>query len=94
LRVLIEAHENDLPAARANAQAIVAVLDRASITIPRLLHGVDAGAWGSVEDAIKRGYDTRVGLEDMLWLPDGTPAADNAALVVTATQLIAAHAPR
>jgi len=91
LRVLIEAHENDWEAARANAQAIQAALDRAGINRPRLLHGVDAPAWSLAEDAIKQGYDTRVGLEDMLVLPDGTPAADNAALVAAAVQLIAAH---
>lgn len=91
LRVLIEAHENDYQAARVNADAIEAVLDRVSIHRPRLLHGVDAGAWNMVADAIRRGYHTRVGLEDMLVLPDGSLADDNAALVAVAVQLIAAH---
>jgi uncharacterized protein (DUF849 family) len=43
LRVLIEAHAPDLLAARQNAAAIIAILDRAGIDRPRLLHGVDAG---------------------------------------------------
>ncbi|MGN6634958.1 MAG: 3-keto-5-aminohexanoate cleavage protein [Oryzihumus sp.] len=33
---------------------------------------------------MRRGLDTRVGLEDTLRLPDGTPAPDNAALVAAA----------
>ncbi len=94
LRVLLEAHENDLSAARANALAIEAALDRAGIILPRLLHGVDAGAWGLVQDAITRGYDTRAGMEDMLVLPDGTPAEHNGALVTAARQVIVAHGAR
>ncbi len=93
LRVLIEAHENDLSAARANAVAIEAVLNRAGITLPRLLHGVDAAAWVLVGDAITRGYDTRAGMEDMLVLPDGTPAEHNGALVAAARH-VAVHGAR
>lgn len=92
LRVLIEAQEDDLHAARANAAAISTILDHAGVELPRLLHGLNAPAWELVRDAIAHAYDTRVGLEDMLHLPDGTLAADNAALVTAATQLIAAHA--
>lgn len=33
-----------------------------------------------IELAAKRGYDTRIGLEDTLVLPDGTRARDNAEL--------------
>jgi uncharacterized protein (DUF849 family) len=47
-----------------------------------------------VQDAIERGYNTRVGLEDMLHLPDGTPAPHNAALVMTAAHMITTYAVR
>jgi uncharacterized protein (DUF849 family) len=36
------------------------------------------------------GYDVRVGLEDVLELPDGRPAAGNAELVAAAVALITA----
>jgi uncharacterized protein (DUF849 family) len=39
--------------------------------------------------ACSRGYDTRVGLEDILTLPDGKRARDNADLVAAAAQIIA-----
>jgi len=94
LRVLIEAHDPDLEHARHNAAAIIAVLDHAGVDRPRLLHGVDAGAWGMVRNAIERGCDTRVGLEDMLHLPDGTLAPNNATLVAAATHMIREDAVR
>jgi uncharacterized protein (DUF849 family) len=94
LRILIEAHDPDLAHARRNAAAIIAVLDHALIDRPRLLHGVDAPAWSMVQNAIERGYDTRVGLEDMLHLPDGTFAPNNAALVAAARHMVGEYAVR
>lgn len=94
LRVLIEAHDPDLAHARRNADAIIMVLDQAGIDRPRLLHGVDAPAWSMAQYAIERGYDTRVGLEDTLYLADGTLAPNNAALVTAATQMITKYAVR
>jgi uncharacterized protein (DUF849 family) len=88
LRVLLEPHQDDLTAARANFVAIEAVLDRAGVRLPRLLHGAGAAAWGILDEAIRRGYDTRVGLEDILVLPNGTQTPDNAALVAAAAQMI------
>ncbi len=90
LRVLLEPHQDDFAAARANFLAIEAVLNRASVRTPRLLHGAGAATWGIFDEAIKRGYDTRVRLEDTLALPDGTQAPDNAALVAAAVQMAAA----
>jgi uncharacterized protein (DUF849 family) len=54
----------------------------------RLLHGFDAMAWVFIELAAMRGYDTRVGLEDTLVLPDGTCARDNAELVAAARRIL------
>ena len=88
LRVLLEPGEPSLAAARANASAIERLLDAAAIGVPRLLHGDDATAWPLLEDAIARGIDTRIGLEDTLLLPDGAPASSNAALVAAAFALL------
>ena len=51
---------------------------------PVLLHGMDATVWPLVDEACRRGFSTRVGLEDGAWLPDGSIAASNAALVAAA----------
>ncbi len=54
---------------------------------PILLHGEDAAAWPVLRRAQALGLDTRIGLEDTLTLPDGSPAPDNAALVRAALGL-------
>ena len=86
LRILIEPQDATLEAALTNIQSIEALLDRAENQISRLLHGLDTTAWDLVHEAVNRGYSTRVGLEDMLMLPDGTSAHDNTALITAARQ--------
>ena len=39
-----------------------------------------------IDEAIGRGYDSRVGLEDTLVLPDGSPARDNVELMIEAVR--------
>lgn len=51
---------------------------------PILLHGTDAGAWPVLRLARRLGLAARIGLEDTLFLPDGSPARDNARLVSAA----------
>jgi uncharacterized protein (DUF849 family) len=46
-----------------------------------LQHGEGATTWPVLEDALRRGLDTRIGLEDTLHLPDGALAEGNPALV-------------
>jgi uncharacterized protein (DUF849 family) len=85
LRILLEpAQEAGDPHVR--LQGIEATL--AGVAAPRLLHGFEAATWAFIELAAQRGYDTRVGLEDTLVLPDGTRAHDNAELVTAARHLI------
>ena len=55
-----------------------------------LLHGEGSTCWPALELAAVWGLATRIGLEDTLTLPDGSPAPDNAALVDQARRLIAA----
>jgi uncharacterized protein (DUF849 family) len=81
LRVLVEIEEQDEATARAVAAAIVEVLDIAGIGLPRLLHGFEASVWPLHRDALARGLDTRIGLEDGSLLPTGERAAGNVALV-------------
>lgn len=84
LRVLLEPDEQETDAALATVAAIEAILDRAGDATPRLLHGLGATAWALLDAAFARSYDSRIGLEDVLTLPDGSLAPDNAALVAEA----------
>jgi uncharacterized protein (DUF849 family) len=88
VRVLLEPEEQDTDAALATVVGLDALLDRGGIWRPRLLHGTGATAWPLFAAAAARGYDTRVGLEDTLTLPDGRPAPGNAALVAAARRLL------
>ena len=69
------------------AQQVNDALDSAGSTCPRLTHGMHDWTWPLVEDAFRRGHDTRVGFEDSVLLPDGTRAASNAQLVEAAFAL-------
>lgn len=87
LRILIEPAEGSCRA-RGNLQQIEAALN--GVTAPRLLHGLGPCAWDFVELAAKRNYDTRIGFEDTLTLPDGSRAANNAVLVAAARRMVLA----
>jgi uncharacterized protein (DUF849 family) len=82
LRVLAEITETTPQAAVRAATGLLAELR--SVAVPILLHGEDATAWPVLHLAATRGLDTRIGLEDVLHLPDGSPAPSNAALVQAA----------
>jgi uncharacterized protein (DUF849 family) len=71
----------------AHAAQIHAALDDIGVTAPRLEHGDGEWTWPLVEDAFRRGWATRVGFEDSIYLPDGSVAADNAALVAATVAL-------
>lgn len=89
LRVLIEINEEDFSAGLAAAQGIITLLDRAGILLPRLLHGRDATMWRFYREALQRGLDGRIGLEDGKHLPSGLEAESNAALIRAARALAA-----
>jgi uncharacterized protein (DUF849 family) len=87
LRVLVEPVD-----AGARALAVVdeihAALDRVGVAAPRLQHGDGEATWVLLRDAIRRGIDTRVGLEDTQHQPDGTRTAGNEALVRAAAGFV------
>jgi uncharacterized protein (DUF849 family) len=88
LRILLEPAEASC-SARMNLRQIEATL--AGVERPRLLHGLGHCAWDLVALAAERGYDTRIGFEDTLRLPDGTRAASNADLVSAACRIVRFH---
>lgn len=88
LRVLLEPQEQEMEAALGTVSEIEKVLDSGRVELPRLLHGTEATAWPMMKEAINRGYDVRIGLEDTLVLPDGRMARDNAELVLEAVRRV------
>lgn len=80
-RVLLEPRERDSARALEIVSDIEYELDSEGVTAPRLLHGFGPTTWPLIDIAIVRRYDTRIGLEDTLTLPDGSLARDNAQLV-------------
>ena len=81
VRVLVEPDEQDPAAAVALAGSIEDALARAGVTAPRLHHGVGVATWAVIAAAAGRRLSVRIGLEDVLTLPDGAPAAGNAELM-------------
>jgi uncharacterized protein (DUF849 family) len=81
-RVLVEPRSENAGEAVAMARDIDAALDRVFVRAPRLHHGVGAATWAVLDAAVPIGREIRIGMEDVLTLPDGRRAPDNAALVV------------
>ena len=86
LRVLVEMSAD--ATAASEAEAIIATLRSAGVTLPILLHGQGTSVWPMVEMAAAQGLATRVGFEDGQDLPGGALAASNAALVAAAARML------
>jgi len=87
-RVLVEPVD---VAAEDGVQVVVAIhgtLDRFDLRVPRLQHGDGEATWVLLRDAIARGWDTRIGLEDTQYEPDGARTTGNEALVRAAARLV------
>ncbi|MFC9746725.1 3-keto-5-aminohexanoate cleavage protein [Streptomyces niveus] len=87
LRVLAEVRDTDPHTALSTAAALLG--DLTGTSAPVLLHGEDGSAWPVLRLAAAEGLSTRIGLEDVLHLPNGSPATDNAELVRCAGEFIA-----
>ncbi|MEU7583532.1 3-keto-5-aminohexanoate cleavage protein [Streptomyces sp. NPDC041068] len=90
LRVLAEVTDTDPGTAATTAVDLVEELG-AELRARVLLHGEEGGAWPVLQTAARLGLDTRIGLEDVLVLPDGSATSDNATLVHAARKLL--HSP-
>lgn len=93
VRVLIEPLDSDPEAALTHAAAMEATLAEAGIDLEQVHHGDGLATWSVMERAARRGHGIRVGLEDTVFLPDGTQPAGNAELVRAAVALRARLAP-
>ena len=96
VRVLLELADGlDQAATVAEAGRLLAMvqvgMDRegnAPIPMPVLLHGEGSSCWPALQDSAHRGLATRIGLEDVLELPDGSPATNNVVLIEAARTLL------
>jgi uncharacterized protein (DUF849 family) len=80
-RVLVEPEDPGAARAVAVVDEIHAALDRLGLDAPRLQHSDGEATWMLIDDAVRRGVDTRVGLEDTLHGPNGALTEGNASLV-------------
>jgi uncharacterized protein (DUF849 family) len=86
LRILAEVTDPDPTTTTSTARALLTDLGTAHGR-PILLHGENAGTWPVLRLARRLGLSTRIGLEDTLLLPDGSPASSNAQLVAAAVSV-------
>lgn len=86
-RILIEPPPDAVEAAITLAADLHA---RAPVDVTHLVHGEEATAWPLLRWAAAHDVLTRIGLEDVLVGPHGEPTAGNAALVASATEVLAA----
>jgi uncharacterized protein (DUF849 family) len=82
VRLLLEVMEHDEVEAAANAHRMLDMLPASRPLV--LLHSEGPAVWPILREALALRLDTRIGLEDTLTLPDGSPAPDNASLVGSA----------
>jgi uncharacterized protein (DUF849 family) len=88
VRVLLEPEEPTSAEAVTSAAAAAAELARMGISARQVRHGYDRPTWDVLRAAIADGQDIRIGLEDTIVLPDGSPASGNADLVAAAARLV------
>lgn len=86
-RLLFEPINEDLEEARASVRAMEAVLEGIAPEVPRLLHGIRNTTWPLFLDAVRAGYQTRIGFEDTLTLANTAAAGSNRDLVAVAVRL-------
>jgi uncharacterized protein (DUF849 family) len=88
LRIMLEPIDPDLDVIVATIEATRTALHGVAPGVPRLLHGHGPNSWAVLERAGELGYDSRIGLEDTLTLPDGRLARDNAQLVSIGLEIL------
>ncbi len=86
-RILIEPVDASAAEALGIVDDIHRALDRLGLAAPRLQHGDGAATWILLADAVRRGIDTRIGLEDTVAGPNDAQIAGNEDLVRAAYAL-------
>ena len=81
LRILVEPQDKEIGPALKTTLEIENILNHAGVSLTTVLHGTNGTAWELLDEAIRRGYDIRIGFEDTLRLRNGKTAPSNAELV-------------
>jgi uncharacterized protein (DUF849 family) len=87
-RILIEPEQEKFDSAVQTINEIETVLDSSNIKIPRLLHGFNSVSWDILREAKKRGYDSRIGMEDTIYLENGKKVKSNLEIINDANKII------
>lgn len=87
LRVLIEPQEQILEYAVGTVNRIENHINNSKIKMPILLHGFNQTCWELLELAFRKNYETRIGFEDILTLPNGKNAKSNMELIEQAQRI-------
>lgn len=87
VRLMIELRAT--PDLEARVDQMLAQIRAVDPVTPVLVHSFGDDAWRAVRYAAALGVQTRIGLEDTVLMPDGTPAPGNAALVAAAYEAAA-----
>lgn len=87
-RILLEVVDEQTDDGLAAAVGLLDALGDGADALPVLLHGEGTSCWPVFREAVRRGLDVRIGLEDTLTLPDGRVAKSNAQLVTAARAML------
>lgn len=87
-RILIEPEPEILKEAVECINEIEEVLDRNNVEVPRLLHGFNSVSWELLRVAKRRGYDSRIGMEDTIYLENGVLVKNNLELINYAQKIL------
>ena len=90
VRMLMEPHSTSAEDEIRLANEMETALDSAGSRVRRLFHGSGVTAWRFMDLAIARGYELRIGIEDVLTLPNDNTPATNAMLVAEAVRRVRA----
>ncbi|MDP2303234.1 MAG: 3-keto-5-aminohexanoate cleavage protein [Ignavibacteria bacterium] len=89
-RILIEPEPEELYSAIQVIIEIEKVLDASDVKISRLLHGFNSVSWDILREAKRRGYDSRMGMEDTIYLENGEMVKSNLELIQCANKILTA----
>ena len=88
LRVLIEPEPEKLNEAIKCINEIEEVLDKNGVKVPRLLHGFNSVSWDILREAKRRGYDSRIRMEDTIYLENEEGVKSNLELINYAQKIL------
>ena len=91
-KILIEPEPEKLKEAIECINEIDEVLDRNGVEVPRLLHGFNSVSWDILREAKRRGYDSRIGMEDTIYMENGEGVKSNLELINYAQKILKSEA--